>query len=69
MLLENFKEYRIGKKLLSEINGSGYGSVTCNNGESFDAPAASEDSVETGGSRWCRDRGGVSSSMYVGDLQ
>ncbi|MBA6155643.1 hypothetical protein H3Z83_03785 [Tenacibaculum sp. S7007] len=51
------------------INGGGYGKVTCADGSSFSATAESMDSVVTGGDRWCRDRGGASNYLYVGELQ
>ncbi|MFC5044393.1 hypothetical protein ACFSTE_14595 [Aquimarina hainanensis] len=50
---------------MSKINAAGYGLVICGNGDSFKASAESESSVETGGSRWCRDRGGVSATVYL----
>lgn len=66
MYLKNFSKYRIDKKLLSKINGSsGYGFVTCGNGESFDATAESESSVISGGDRWCKGKGGVSRYMFI----
>lgn len=65
MYLKNFSKYRIDKKLLSKINAGGHGLVICGNGESFSASAESEGSVERGGSRWCRDRGGVSATVYL----
>ena len=69
MYLKNLSKYELDKDLLSKINGAGYGKVVCNNGESFDAPAQSEDSVEQGGETWCRNRGGVAWSLYIGDLE
>ena len=69
MILENFKKYRIDKKLLSKMNGAGYGSVTCNNGDTFDATASSADSVESGADVYCRHRGGVANSWYMGDAE
>jgi len=69
MSLKSFAKHKIDKTSLSKINGGGYGTVRCKNGETFSANAASEDSVEQGGARWCRDRGGVEWSLYIGDLQ
>lgn len=65
MYLKNFSKYQIDRKSLSKINAAGYGLVICGNGDSFKASAESESSVETGGSRWCRDRGGVSATVYL----
>ncbi|WP_103069981.1 hypothetical protein [Aquimarina sediminis] len=65
MYLKNFSKYKIDKELLSKINAGGHGLVICGNGESFSAPAESEDSVDRGGERWCRDRGGVIGSVYL----
>ena len=66
MSLKNLAKHKIDKKSLSKINGGGYGKVHCKNGESFSAPASSGGSVRRGGARWCRSRGGVSWSVYVG---
>ncbi|MGB3464435.1 MAG: hypothetical protein WBA74_04160 [Cyclobacteriaceae bacterium] len=69
MFLKNLKKYEIDKKLLSDINGGGYGSVVCNNGDQFDAPAESENSVTQGGKKYCEHRGGVNFTLYIGDVQ
>lgn len=56
----------IDKKSLSKINGGdGYGFVTCENGDSFQATAESEESVIVGGDRWCQGKGGVSTYDFI----
>jgi hypothetical protein len=69
MLLKNLAKYSIEKKSMSKITGGGGGRVTCNNGESFSADASSNEAVRRGGERWCRSRGGVSTFLYIEDLQ
>ena len=69
MFLKNLKKYEIDRKLLANINGAGYGTVICENGDRFDAPAESEESVVQGGEKYCQYRGGVSFTMYIGEVQ
>ncbi len=69
MFSKIFSEYRIDRKSLSKIQGSGSGTVTCADGATFSASAESMDSVIQGGDRWCRDHGGATNYFFVGDLQ
>ena len=68
-MLEKLRKYEIDRKALSEIRGSGEGTVVCANGESFSASASSFEAVQSGGERWCRDHGHGPARfiMYVGD--
>ena len=65
MNLNKFEKYKLNKEALLEINAAGHGLVICANGESFSATADSEESVNTGGARWCRDRGGARLTVYL----
>ncbi len=65
MNLNNFAKYKLNKESLLEINAGGHGLVICANGESFSGSADSEDSVNSGGARWCRDRGGARLTVFL----
>ncbi|WGH76798.1 hypothetical protein P8625_06535 [Tenacibaculum tangerinum] len=51
--------------------GSGYGTVTCEDGATFSASAESMDSVVSSGNRWCEDHGhgGGSTYFFVGGIE
>ncbi|WP_272149821.1 hypothetical protein [Tenacibaculum aiptasiae] len=61
----------LSKEEQQVINGGGYGTVTCADGTTFSATAASYNSVVQGGNRWCKDHGHGSGASYffVGDLK
>ena len=64
MFLKELSKYKISKELLSEINGSGHGTVQCEDGTQFSAAAESMESVYRG-DRWCRDHGHGGAVAYI----
>ena len=65
MSLENLAKYQLDKESLSQIHGSGWGTVTCEDGSTFSASASSMEVVRDRGNFWCEHHGHGSGSSYT----
>ena len=65
MSLEHLSKFKLDKESLSEIRGSGEGTVVCADGTSFSASASSMEVVRDRGDFWCRHHGHGAGVTFV----
>lgn len=65
MSLAHLSKYKLDKKSMSEIRGSGYGTVVCDDGTIFSASASSMEVVEDRGDFWCEHHGHGGGQLFL----